>query len=98
MLLVILQFDELSHKSSHSSLSVSQVALSTPKDGSLENLGGGEFLRRNYNTPPHGKGPRTPVISNPPENNRWSTGPVDEWDAKLFGKIENSKCKKSKKF
>ncbi|CAG7827069.1 unnamed protein product [Allacma fusca] len=81
-------FDELSHKSSHSSLSVSQVALSSPKDGSLENLGGGEFLRRNYNTPPPGKPPRTPTAP-APEPHRWSAGPIDEWDAKLFGKQHN---------
>ncbi|CAL8104819.1 unnamed protein product [Orchesella dallaii] len=79
------RFDELSHKSSHSSLSVSQVALSSPRDGSLENLGGGEFLRRNYATPPPVKPKR--ASDPPPEKpERWSTGPIDDWETKLFGK------------
>lgn len=89
------RFDELSHKSSHSSLSVSQVALGTPRDGSLENLGGGEFLRRNYATPPPVKSSSirssdhqiTSSHAPPPEKpERWSTGPVDDWETKLFGK------------
>jgi len=82
------RFEELSHRSSHSSLSVSQVALSTPKDeGSLENLGGGEFLRRNYATPP--KQPAKPERLDKKPQQRLSSGPVDDWEAKLFGKQYN---------
>ncbi|XP_054279826.1 rab11 family-interacting protein 1 isoform X3 [Macrosteles quadrilineatus] len=65
--------DDLSHKGSGYSLE----ANSTPKSGSLENLAGGEILRRSENTPP-AKPPRT--IVPPPE-------PVmDEWEQKLYGK------------
>jgi len=81
--------DALSNKSSHSSLSVSQVALSasTPQDGSLENLGGGEFLRRNYATPPPSKPQKVePKVNNKTQQQRWSSGPVDDWESKLFGK------------
>jgi len=86
----ILQFDELSHKSSHSSLSVSQHgAMSTPKDGSLENLGGGEFLRKSYATPP----PRTlkapPPVARTEEPKTTSgkeTNHIDDWESKLFGR------------
>jgi hypothetical protein len=83
-----LKFEELSNRSSHSSLSVSQAAISTPKDGSLENLGGGEFLRRNYATPPPSKPQRH---ENKPSEKpqRWSAGPVDDWESKLFGKQYN---------
>ncbi|XP_021953772.1 rab11 family-interacting protein 1 isoform X2 [Folsomia candida] len=87
------RFDELSHRSSHSSLSVSQVALSTPKDGSLENLGGGEFMRRSHATPPPVKQPPPKVetkgfpepVTKP---HRWSSGAADDWESKLFGKKE----------
>jgi len=66
--------DDLSHKGSGYSLE----ANSTPKSGSLENLAGGEVLRRSENTPP-AKPPRT-ILPAPPE-------PVlDEWEQKLFGK------------
>lgn len=69
------QLDDLSHKGSGYSLEMG--ANSTPKSGSLENLAGGEFLRRS-DIPP-AKPPRT--IANPaPE-------PVmDEWEQKLYGK------------
>lgn len=72
---------------------MSQVALSTPKeDGSLENLGGGEFMRRNYATPPPVK--HVPKVEKPVETSkphRWSSGTADDWESKLFGKKEPPK-------
>lgn len=67
--------DDLSHKSSASSLNANQ-APGVPAVSSLENLAGGEFLRRNSSTPPT-KPPRHPL---PQEKN------IDEWQEKLFGK------------
>ena len=43
----ILQFDELSHKSSGSSLNLAGGSSQASGQGSLENLGGGELLRHN---------------------------------------------------
>lgn len=69
------QLDDLSHKGSGYSLEM--AVNSTPKSGSLENLAGGEFLRRS-DVPP-AKPPRT--ITNP------ASEPVmDEWEQKLYGK------------
>lgn len=73
-------------------MSVSQVALSTPKEeGSLENLGGGEFMRKNYVTPPKVKQEQRIIdkLSEIKPPNRKSGGPVDDWEAKLFGKQPN---------
>ncbi|KAF4532796.1 hypothetical protein B566_EDAN002646 [Ephemera danica] len=90
-------FDDLSHKSSASSLSATQPpATNAPitaaanatatlqPASSLENLAGGEFLRRTSATPsamqitkPPAKPPRTATV---PEKS------VDEWEEKLFGK------------
>ena len=47
------RFDALSHRSSGTSLNVSEnlgvvSKTSTPLSGSLENLGGGELLRKNF--------------------------------------------------
>ena len=47
------RFDALSHRSSGNSLNVSEnmgvvSKTSTPLSGSLENLGGGELLRKNF--------------------------------------------------
>ena len=49
------RFDALSHRSSGSSLNVANnlgtvSKTSTPLSGSLENLGGGELLRKAFNT------------------------------------------------
>ncbi|XP_071440097.1 rab11 family-interacting protein 2 [Hetaerina americana] len=66
--------DDLSHKSSASSLNASQGGTGGQPANMLENLAGGEFLRRNSNVPPS-KPPRT---SNVPEK--------DEWQEKLFGR------------
>jgi len=63
--------DELSHKSSCSSLSASQPSV-TP--GSLENLAGGEFLSR------------TLLQSTNSNSGLTQDRPRDEWDQKLFGK------------
>ena len=79
------QFDDLSHKSSASSLSTTQqppsaANVAPPSNlasgNSLENLAGGEFLRRTSATPPV-KPPRIPLGSDKA---------VDEWEQKLFGK------------
>lgn len=69
--------DDLSHKGSGYSLEIG--ANSTPRSGSLENLAGGEFLRRSDSTPPV-KPPRT--IVSPPA----SEPKLDEWEQKLYGK------------
>lgn len=66
-------FDNLSHKSSGSSLNVINPA--------LENLAGGEFLRRSKKGPPL-KPPRIAITSEKP---------VDEWEQKLFGKGDTLK-------
>ncbi|XP_046682815.1 rab11 family-interacting protein 1 isoform X4 [Homalodisca vitripennis] len=77
--------DDLSHKGSGYSLEIgdrerdnySVATHSSPNSGSLENLAGGEFLRRSDTLPP-AKPPR--IINPPPE-------PVlDEWEQKLYGK------------
>lgn len=83
-------FDELSHKSSHSSLAISQ------RDGSLENLGGGEFLRRNYATPPPPQQLKSTstmdkeIVSG--SNAGFAADSFDDWEAKLFGKQNNNRC------
>jgi len=65
------QLDELSHKSSGSSLNVSQPSV-TP--GSLENLAGGEFLSRT-------------LLQNTNSNSGLTQDrPRDEWEQKLYGK------------
>lgn len=69
-------FDDLSHKSSGSSLNANQTNTVTPAAGSLENLAGGEVLRRSTATPVPAP---APVKSAP---NRT----VDEWEQKLYGK------------
>lgn len=89
------RFDELSHKSSGSSLNIhgSSGAQHTPVSGSMENLAGGEFLRRSAsgvsnsslgrNTlGPPSKPPRT-LLPNPSPVT--VTPPADEWEQKLYG-------------
>lgn len=66
-------FDDLSHKSSASSLSYSNQN-ETAAINSIENLAGGEVLRRHTLAVP----PRKPP--------RFENKPVDEWEAKLYGK------------
>ncbi|KAK7788504.1 hypothetical protein R5R35_010278 [Gryllus longicercus] len=70
-------FDDLSHKSSESSLNTNN-ATTTPVVGSLENLAGGEFLRRTTVSamPP----------AKPPRNTLSHEKHMDEWEQKLFGK------------
>ncbi|XP_023706892.1 rab11 family-interacting protein 1 [Cryptotermes secundus] len=66
--------DDLSHKSSGSSLNASQPPV-TPVIGSLENLAGGEFLRRTSTLQiPRSSGGST------------QARPSDEWEQKLYGK------------
>lgn len=65
------QLDELSHKSSGSSLNVSQLSASP---GSLENLAGGEFLSR------------TSLQSTISNSGLTQDRPRDEWEQKLYGK------------
>lgn len=66
--------DDLSHKSSGSSLNASQPPV-TPVIGSLENLAGGEFLRRTSTL----QIPHSSVAST-------QARPSDEWEQKLYGK------------
>lgn len=78
-------FDDLSHNSSTNSLNhnnpIKEPTITTSSSttnvsttgGSLENLAGGEILRRNANPPP----------KKPP---RFESKPVDEWEQKLYGK------------
>jgi len=66
----------LSHKSSGSSLNANQTSTATPAAGSLENLAGGEVLRRHAPVPVPAP---APVRLAP---NRT----VDEWEQKLYGK------------
>lgn len=94
------RFDELSHKSSGSSLNVhgSTGAHHTPVSGSMENLAGGEFLRRsasgvsnsslgrNTLSPPS-KPPRTLVPNASPLS---ANPPADEWEQKLYGGRKDS--------
>lgn len=65
----------MSHKSSQGSLSALHTT-TTPVVGSLENLAGGEFLRRTSVAVAPPKPARVP----PPEKT------VDEWEQKLYGK------------
>lgn len=87
------RFDELSHKSSGSSLNVhgSSGARLTPVSGSMENLAGGEFLRRSAsgvsnsslgrNTlGPPSKPPRSLLPNSSPIS---AVPPADEWEQKL---------------
>jgi len=69
-------FDDLSHKSSGSSLNANQTSTATPVAGSLENLAGGEVLRRTTGAPVPAPAP----VRSPPNRT------VDEWEQKLYGK------------
>lgn len=66
--------DELSHNSSQSSLNQTGQQVTPNPNESLENLAGGEILRRHTVAVPPKKPPRL-------DNN-----PVDEWEQKLYGK------------
>lgn len=68
-------FDNLSHKSSGSSINANSPM--------LENLAGGEFLRRSTKGPPV-KPPRTVAPTTPPEQ-------LDEWEQKLYGRGDTLK-------
>jgi hypothetical protein len=65
------QLDELSHKSSGSSLNAIQLSATA---GSLENLAGGEFLSR------------ASLQSNINNSGLTQDRPLDEWEQKLYGK------------
>jgi hypothetical protein len=95
----IFQFDDLSHKSSASSLSASQPAAPStptvtttsttlPAANSLENLAGGEFLRRTSAVPP------TKPPAKPPRTVAAPEKTVDEWEEKLYGKQGKGDYKK----
>jgi hypothetical protein len=73
---LLLQFDDLSHKSSGSSLNANQTSTVTPVAGSLENLAGGEVLRRTTAAAVPAPAP----VKSPPNRT------VDEWEQKLYGK------------
>lgn len=74
------QLDDLSHKGSGSSLNASQSPV-TPVIGSLENLAGGEFLRRTSTLQiPRSSGGST------------QARPSDEWEQKLYGKQGKGKA------
>jgi hypothetical protein len=66
------QLDDLSHKSSGSSLNANQPFI-TP--GSLENLAGGEFLSR-----------ASTLQSTNSNSGLTRDRPLDEWEQKLYGK------------
>jgi hypothetical protein len=68
------QLDDLSHKSSGSSLNASRCPV-TPAVRSLENLAGGEFLRRTATL--HSSYSSAGTIQD---------RPLDEWGQKLYGK------------
>jgi hypothetical protein len=72
----LLQFDDLSHKSSGSSINANQTSTATPVSGSLENLAGGEVLRRTTVAPV----PAPASVRSAPNRS------VDEWEQKLYGK------------
>jgi hypothetical protein len=74
--MILLQFDDLSHKSSGSSLNTNQTSTVTPVVGSLENLAGGEVLRRTSMSVVPASTPVTSTLS----------GTVDEWEQKLYGR------------
>lgn len=73
---------------------------STPLSGSLENLGGGELLRKNFGTTGRrglASGSQSPLVTNsrtlsstlPRKNSRGdndSTTVLDDWEQKLLGK------------
>jgi hypothetical protein len=71
-----LQFDDLSHKSSGSSINTNQTNTVTPVVGSLENLAGGEVLRRTSAAPVPSPAPVKSTLNRT----------VDEWEQKLYGK------------
>ena len=64
------RFDALSHRSSGNSLNVSEnlgvvSKTSTPLSGSLENIGGGELLRKNFGTRKGlASGSQSPLVTN----------------------------------
>jgi len=92
-------FDALSHRSSRSSINVAKVDnlgtvsnTSTPLSGSLENMGGGEVIRK-IGTPNmrrgfiHNESPlATPKSSKAGMNDESTNEPMDEWELKLLGK------------
>ncbi|PNF22192.1 hypothetical protein B7P43_G04937 [Cryptotermes secundus] len=69
-------FDDLSHKSSGSSINTNQTNTVTPVVGSLENLAGGEVLRRTSTAPLPSPAPLKSTMNRT----------VDEWEQKLYGK------------
>ena len=90
------KFDALSQGSSGSSLNVSKIdnlgtvsKTSTPLSGSLENLGGGELLRRN--TPGQSRrgfapSNESPLVASSKSPKVPTTEDMDEWELKLLGK------------
>nr|XP_018903611.1 PREDICTED: rab11 family-interacting protein 1 isoform X2 [Bemisia tabaci] len=77
-------FEDLSQRGSTGSLSFTQT--NTPVSGSMENLAGGEFLRKSIANSSVGSNPSTtsapakPPRATPPEPK------VDEWEQKLYAK------------
>lgn len=69
-------FDDLSHKSSGSSINTNQTSTVTSVVGSLENLAGGEVLRRTSTAPVPSPAPVKSTLNRT----------VDEWEQKLYGK------------
>lgn len=96
-------FDDLSHKSSGSSLNVQTLPRGhkytpSPINASLENLGGGEFLRRSTSSNlavPEKVAPQKPVrlsldTFTPPQLPAQVIDKNDEWSQKLYSKRKSN--------
>ncbi|XP_053615573.1 rab11 family-interacting protein 2 [Plodia interpunctella] len=96
-------FDDLSHKSSASSLNVHTLPRGhkytpSPVNASLENLGGGEFLRRSTSSNlanPEKSVPQKPVRLNldtftPPQTKTQIIDKNDEWSQKLYPRSKSN--------
>ncbi|KOB75404.1 Rab11 family-interacting protein 1 [Operophtera brumata] len=100
-------FDDLSHKSSGSSLNVqssnvfaprNSIYTASPVNASLENLGGGEFLRRSTSSTlavPEKSVPQKPVrlsldTFTPPQHPTQTLDKNDEWSQKLLSNSRKS--------
>ncbi|KAK2702014.1 uncharacterized protein LOC136043062 isoform X2 [Artemia franciscana] len=86
------KLDQLSHRSSNSSINVSGQGV-TPVQGSLENLAGGEFLSKSFSGPRSGTLPANlnlaGKVTDSGPNKPLRMGNLaspDEWEKKLFGK------------
>lgn len=102
----LFQFDELSHKSSGSSLNLAGSSNQASGQGSLENLGGGEFVRHNSKRS-IGSIPSRAVHQSSSSSNLAAVAAVNaaaskspggnsnDWGQKLFGGNKQSKSESS---